>query len=348
MSAPNPLSTTASDPTPKPSSNSRPRFRLSFQQTRVAQATGTNPNPGHHVTCHPSSVPPAPTTHRPPYPRWTRRATRPGTPTMNTHQPTATQSTFIDPDPSPLAPAVPETCDIPRQSEIFTNTHTPNKHLAPPPSSPRLCPMPDTHLAQARILRVESETSAPPSRAVLCPDTRREILNPEKRPDRIESPGISSPHPLSSIPDTLPSKICDNTGQCETSAAASPAHLPVSDLQPPTSNSQLLTSTSPPRRTCDNTGQSETFADTRTSNMHIASAPASPRLIPDTLLSETHEICVESGTFIDVSCRNLNHEPRDATDVRPLNPIPCPRSLSSVPRPPSPQGRTEAPNNGMT
>ncbi len=171
---------------------------------------------------------------------------------MKTHQPTATQSAFIVPDPSPLAPAVPETCDIPGQSETFTDTPTPNTHLASPPSSPRLRPMPDTPL-ETREERVESETCAPPSRAVLCPDTRRETPNPEKRPDKIESPGISSPHPLSSIPDTLPSKICDNAGQCETSAdtytpntPASPAQLRAYNPQLLTPNSQLLASTSPP------------------------------------------------------------------------------------------------------
>ncbi len=181
---------------------------------------------------------------------------------MKAHQPTANQSVFIHPDPSPLAPAVPETCDIPGQSETFTDTPTPNTHLASPPSSPRLRPMPDTPL-ETREERVESETCVPPSRAVLCPDTRRETPNPEKRPDKIESPGISSPHPLSSIPDTLPSKICDNTGQSETFADSpypnTPAHPPPSDFQLLTPNSQLLPSTSPPRRTCDKTRQTVTL-----------------------------------------------------------------------------------------
>ncbi len=281
---------------------------------------------------------------------------------MKTHQPTATQSAFIDPAPSPLARAVPETCDIPGQSETFTNTRTPNTHRAPPPSSPRLRPMPDSPLARARILRVESETFADPScrilnhepraplgppfskthcpipvtsetreicvesvtsddtaalntrpapdpppsesyeicvesetfpptsRAVLCPDTRRATLNPNKRPDKIESPDASSPYPLSPTPDTPSSKICDNTGQSETFAdsptpntPASPAHRPASDVQLLTSNSQLLASTSTPRRTCDNPGQSETFADSLNPNTPASPAhlPASDLQLPD-------------------------------------------------------------------
>ncbi len=124
-------------------------------------------------------------------------------------------------------------CDTVRQSGTFadkpgrTQNESPMSRQAPSP--------------KAREKRVESETCYPPSRAVLCPDTRREILNPEKRPDKIESLRTSSPHPLSPTPDSLPPEICDNTGQCETSAA-SPAHRPASDVQLLTSNSQLPTS----------------------------------------------------------------------------------------------------------
>ncbi len=158
---------------------------------------------------------------------------------------------FPVPDPLPSA-----MCESMRQSGTFadkpgrTQNESPTPHQAPPPKT--------------REERVESETSAPPSRAVLCPDTRRETNTPEKRPDKIESLRTSSPHPLSPTPDSLPPEICDNTGQSETSAA-SPAHLPASDVQLLTSNSQLLASTSPPpQKTCEECVESETFGDTTT------------------------------------------------------------------------------------
>ncbi len=268
---------------------------------------------------------------------------------MKTHQPTATQSAFIHPDPSPLAPAVPETCDIPGQSETFTDTPTPNTHLASPPSSPRLRPMPDTPL-ETREERVESETCVPPSRAVLCPDTRRETPNPEKRPDKIESPGISSPHPPSSIPDTLPSKICDNTGQCETSAA-SPAHRPASNSQLLTPNSQLRASTPPPRRTCDNTGQSETFADKPNPN-----TPASPAHLPPSdfqLLTSNSQLLpstprpAEHVTIRDKVRRSPTHRVAIPTNPaqpqeHPQRPMPPPPAAKHTPPPHSPKQRRTA------
>ncbi len=177
---------------------------------------------------------------------------------MKTHQPTANQSAFTDPDPSSLAPAVPETCDIPGQSETFTDTPAPNTHRAPQPSSPRLRPMPDSPLAQPRILRVESETSADSPN----PNTPTRLPVSDFQPPTSNSQLLASNSP--------PRRTCDNTGQSETFADSpnpnTPTRLPVSDFQPPTSNSQLLASNSPPRRTCDNTGQSETFADEQDHN----------------------------------------------------------------------------------
>jgi len=189
---------------------------------------------------------------------------------MKTNQLTASQSTFIDPAPSPLAPAVPETCDIPRQSETFTDTRTPNTHVAPPPSSPRLRPMPDTLRAHARILRVESvtsgDTAAPNTRPTPDPppsETYEICVESEifaDTDDRIYRKTRSLPailtlaslQPHHALTDVH--QICDIVGQSEP-FAASPAHRPASDVQLLTPNSQLLASTSPPRRTRHNTGQ---------------------------------------------------------------------------------------------
>ncbi len=226
----------------------------------------------------------------------------PNTPASPAHPPTS-NSQLLTSTSTPR-----RTCDIPGQGETFTDTPAPNTHLASPPPSPRLRPMPDSPL-ETREERVESETCVPPSRAVLCPDTRRETPNPEKRPDKIESPGISSPHPPSSIPDTLPSKICDNTGQCETSAA-SPAHRPASDFQLPTSNSQLLASTSTSRPTCDNTGQNETSA---ASPAHRPASDFQLLSSNSQLLAsnspKTYEESVESETPADNPDPHPNEEP---------------------------------------
>ncbi len=46
------------------------------------------------------------------------------------------------------------------QSETFTDTPTPNTHLAPPPPPPFLRSVPDTLPSEPRILRVESEIFA--------------------------------------------------------------------------------------------------------------------------------------------------------------------------------------------
>ncbi len=170
---------------------------------------------------------------------------------MKTHKPTATQSAFIDPDPSPLAPAVPETCDIPGQSETSTDA-TPPKPRTPLPS--RTVPV--------RISRTQPTAPGPAARVTpethgICVESETSAASRAHRPAS-DFQLLTSNSQL--LPSTSPPRrTCDNTGQCETSAA-SRAHRPASDLQLLTPNSQLLASTPPPRRTCDNTGQSETFA----------------------------------------------------------------------------------------
>ncbi len=254
MSAPNPGSTSAPNPIPKPSGNSRPSFRPRLQQTCVAQATGTNPHPGHHVTCPPSAPIPDPQ-----HPETRDICVESETfidvsdrnPTEGTRAVTDSQS--LNPRPRPHTPPS-RMCDI-----VGLSTLVPLRGHS---DGPQMC----DRMGQ-------SETFA---------DVSYPNLNREPR-GSIESRSTVH-YSLRPMSDTLPSKICDNTGQSETFAdsptpntPASPAHRSASDSQLLTSNSQLLASTSTPRRTCDNTGQSETFADSPNPN-----TPASPADRPAT------------------------------------------------------------------
>jgi len=184
--------------------------------------------------------------------------------------------------------------------------------------------------------RVESETPAAPNR----PDTRRETPNPNK---------LHSPHP---IPDTLPSKVCDNTGQSETFAdspnpntPASPAHRPATDLQLLTSNSQLLASTSPPHqapppKTREERVESETSVapnrpDTRRETPIPNRRPNtlhSPHPIPDPLPSNFRDILGQSETSKAKGTSKMRFEPLpwsppSRPDTRSHTPSPKPCSM---------------------
>ncbi len=74
------------------------------------------------------------------------------------------------------------------RSVTYADTTTPDLHAGPNAALPAVGAIDRSPPPTPRDICVESETFAPPSRAVLCPDTRRDTLNPNKPPDRTEAP----------------------------------------------------------------------------------------------------------------------------------------------------------------
>ncbi len=204
MSSPNPDSTTASNATPKPSSNSRPRFRRPFQQTHVAKATGTNPVPQHPGT-RDITVESETSADKPDRYFSKGLCATPAQRLINRH------SLHPIPDALPF-----KRCDTVGQSETFADVPDHNLNSKPRHArgvrSPNPRPMSDPLLSETCKIRVESETFAD----TYTPNTP---ASPAHRPASDVQLLTSNSQLLVSTPP--PRRTCDDTGQSETFADTS-------------------------------------------------------------------------------------------------------------------------------
>ncbi len=215
--------------------------------------------------------------------------------------------------PVPTSPAAPETWDNTGQSETLADKPGRIQDKPPPENSPLHASAPPALVPNHR----------PPTPTLLPCDICVEsvIFDDASDRNRDEQPGhvarLRSLNPHPPIPVTP-----DAREMCVESEtfADSPAHVPASDVQLLTPNSQLLASTSTPPRTCDNTGQSETFADSPahlpasdvqllTSNSHLLASTSIPR-------SPKH------GTIRD-KVRHSKTNPHIKSTLHPFPPAPC-------------------------